>query len=111
MTSNYNIHLSGAPEFTPVFGGMLVARSLVLYVCFVDRCLSFCPFSFGHRVVCPSSILQILITPLVSSNSSSNEGIIKPYMFYCHVIYLYQLKLNNNFLRTVINVVCDNLLK
>jgi hypothetical protein len=24
--------------------------------CFVDRCLSFCPFSFCHCVVCPSSI-------------------------------------------------------
>jgi hypothetical protein len=32
-----------------------VTRS-VLCVCFVDRCLSFCPFSFGHCVVCPSSI-------------------------------------------------------
>jgi hypothetical protein len=29
---------------------------LVLYVCFVDRCLSFCPFSFGHCVVWSSSI-------------------------------------------------------
>jgi hypothetical protein len=27
-----------------------------LYVCFVDRCLSFCTFSFGHCVVCSSSI-------------------------------------------------------
>jgi hypothetical protein len=33
---------SGAPEFTPVFGGVRVTRSLVLCVCFVDRCLSFC---------------------------------------------------------------------
>jgi hypothetical protein len=31
-------------------------RSLVLYVCFVDRCLSFCTFSYGHCVVCSSSI-------------------------------------------------------
>jgi len=23
--------------------------------CFVDRCVSFCPFSFGHCVVCPSN--------------------------------------------------------
>jgi hypothetical protein len=30
--------------------------SLVLCVCFVDRCLSFCPFSFSHYVVWPSSI-------------------------------------------------------
>jgi hypothetical protein len=32
----------------------LDTRSLVLWVCFVDRCRSFCPFSFGHCVVCPS---------------------------------------------------------
>jgi hypothetical protein len=38
-------------------------RSKVLFVCFVDRCLSLCPLSFGHCVVCS----QILITPLVSS--------------------------------------------
>ena len=45
-------HLS-APT---VFSGVRVTRSLVLYVCFVDRCLSFCTFSFGHCVVCSSSI-------------------------------------------------------
>jgi hypothetical protein len=33
-----------------------VARSLVLCVCFVYHCLSFCPYSFGHCVVCSSSI-------------------------------------------------------
>ena len=47
---------SRAHEFTPVFSGARVTRSLVLCVCFVDRCLSFCPFSFGHCVVCSSSI-------------------------------------------------------
>jgi hypothetical protein len=31
-------------------------KSLVLCVYFVDRCLSFCTFSFGHCVVCSSSI-------------------------------------------------------
>ena len=40
----------------PVFNGVRVTRSLVLYVCFVDRCLSFCSFSFDHCVVCSSSI-------------------------------------------------------
>jgi hypothetical protein len=39
-----------------VFSGVRVTRSLVLCVCFVDRCLSFCTFSFGHCVVCSSSI-------------------------------------------------------
>ena len=38
------------------FSGVRVTQSLVLYACFVDRCLSFCTFSFGHYVVCPSSI-------------------------------------------------------
>jgi hypothetical protein len=40
----------------PVFSGVRVTRSLVLYVCFVNCCLSFCAFSFGHCVVCSSSI-------------------------------------------------------
>jgi hypothetical protein len=35
----------------PVFSGV---RSLVLCVCFVYRCLSFCTFSFGHCVFCSS---------------------------------------------------------
>jgi hypothetical protein len=33
-------HLSSLP----VFSGVRVTRSLVLYVCFVDRCLFFCTF-------------------------------------------------------------------
>ena len=48
--------LSGASEFTPSFSGARVTRSLVLYVCFVILCLSFSPFSFGHFLVCSSSI-------------------------------------------------------
>ena len=39
----------------PVFSGVRATRSLVLCVCFVDRCLSFCRFSFGHCAVCQSS--------------------------------------------------------
>ena len=44
------------PSSTPIFSGVRVTRSLVLCVCFVDRCLSFCTFSFDYCVVCPSSI-------------------------------------------------------
>ena len=36
--------------------GGIVTRSLVLCVYFVDRCLSVCTVSFGHCVVCSSSI-------------------------------------------------------
>ena len=39
-----------------VFSGVCIIRSLVLCVCFVDRCLSFC--TFGHCVVCSSSIYR-----------------------------------------------------
>jgi hypothetical protein len=46
------VHLSSPT----VFSGVRVTQSLVLYVCFVGRCLSFCTFSFGHCVVCSSSI-------------------------------------------------------
>jgi hypothetical protein len=41
-------------EFTPILSGVRVIRSLVLFVYFVDRCLSFFPFAVGHYVVCPS---------------------------------------------------------
>ena len=41
----------------PVFSGVRV--SLVLCVCFVDRCLSFC--TFGHCVVCSSSIYRFWV--------------------------------------------------
>jgi hypothetical protein len=47
-------HLSSAP----VFSGFHVTRSLVICVCFLDRCLSFCTFPFGHYVVCSSSIYR-----------------------------------------------------
>ena len=41
-----------------VFSGVRVTRSIVVCVCFVDRRLSFCTFSFGHCIVCPSSIYE-----------------------------------------------------
>ena len=39
----------------PVFSGIRVTRSLVLCVWFIDSCLSFCTFLFGHCGVCSSS--------------------------------------------------------
>jgi hypothetical protein len=41
-------HLSSPPFFCGV--------RLLLHVCFVNRCLSICPFSFDLCVVCSSSI-------------------------------------------------------
>jgi hypothetical protein len=51
----------------PRFLVEFVLQSLVVCVCFVDRCLSFCTFSFGHCVVCSSSLYRLwipLLTPL-----------------------------------------------
>ena len=56
---NRNCYPSGAPEFTPGFRMVRVAR-LSVY-CFVDRCMSICPFSFGHCVVCPPSTYGFLL--------------------------------------------------
>ena len=36
--------------------GVRVTRSLVLCICFVDCFLLYCHFSFGHCVICSSSI-------------------------------------------------------
>ena len=44
-------YASEASEFTPVFSGVRVTRSLVLFVYFVDRWLS---FSIGNCVIGPS---------------------------------------------------------
>jgi hypothetical protein len=57
-----------------VYSGVRVTRYLVLCVRFVDRCLSFCTFSFGNCIV----DLRILITPLISSNSSSSFVFVVP---------------------------------
>jgi hypothetical protein len=63
--------LPGYLSLPSTFCGVLFTRSLVLCVCFVDRC--FCTFSFGHCVICSSSIyrfwvplwyLQTLLTQL-----------------------------------------------
>jgi hypothetical protein len=42
-------HLSSSH---PGLSDVRVTRFLLLYVCFEDHCLSFCPFSFGHCIVC-----------------------------------------------------------
>ena len=39
-----------------VFSGVRVTQSLIVCIYFVDRCLSFSPFTFSHCVVCSSSI-------------------------------------------------------
>ena len=70
---------SGAPEFTTGFNWVRVTRSLVLYVCFLDRCLSFCTFFFWP-------LCCLFFFDMVSSNSSI--GALKVSVIYKLIIKL-----------------------
>ena len=62
LTRRVSLMEQELPTLPEHLSGVRVTRSLVLYVCFVDRCLSFCTFSFGHCVVC-SSIYGFWLPP------------------------------------------------
>ena len=70
-----------------------VFRFLVLCVYFLDRILSSFPFSFGYCGNCQFFDLWILMTPLVSSNSSKTK------------------RLNMNFWILVLNATFSNKIK
>jgi hypothetical protein len=85
----------------PVFSGVRYTRSLVLYVCFVDRCLSFCTFFLLAIVLsvllrytdsdCPFGIFKLFLMPL-STIYQLYRGItrstrIKPLAFSFHFKY------------------------
>ena len=53
----------------PVFSRVHVTRSLVLCACFVDRCLSFCPF-----------FLAIVLSVLPFTDSDYHFGIFKLFL-------------------------------
>jgi hypothetical protein len=62
---------SGAPEFTPSFSGVRVTRSILSCMCIFCRSLVVLLSFFFWPLCCLSFFdLRILITPLVSSNSS-----------------------------------------
>jgi membrane-anchored protein YejM (alkaline phosphatase superfamily) len=50
----------------PVLSGVCVTRSLVLYVCLIDRCLSFCTFSL---------VLSVLVMQFVKNNNKQMRNI------------------------------------
>jgi hypothetical protein len=64
------------PSSPPVLSGVRVNRSLVLYICFVDRCLSFCTFFFWPLCCLFFFDIRILLSPLVSSTNSSYTNIL-----------------------------------
>jgi hypothetical protein len=56
LVEQEQLSLSENLSSSPVFNEVRITRSLAVCVCFVDRCLSFCTFSFAHCVVCCFSI-------------------------------------------------------
>jgi hypothetical protein len=88
-----------------VFSGVCVTRSLVLCVCFIDCCLSFWPFSFGHCTVCSSvfwplyclffCLLAIVLSVLLSFGHCTVCFSI--YGFWLPLWYLQALLINHHF--------------
>ena len=79
-------HLSSPP----VFSGVRVTRSLVLYTCMFCRSLFVLLYFFFWPLCCLFFFdIRILITPLVSSNSSSCKmpALYFTYENYCGYIY------------------------
>jgi hypothetical protein len=84
-------------KFTPCFSGVRITRSLVLCICFVDRWVYLLNFFFWP-LCCLFFDTQILITPLISSNSSNDNiwsyfifqinYIIKCWMFNQYISYI-----------------------
>ena len=64
-------HLSSPP----VSDEVRVTRFLVLCVCFVDRCSSFCTFVLWPLFCLFFFDIRILIAPLVSSNSAYSTNV------------------------------------
>jgi hypothetical protein len=81
---------TASPSGSPlVFSEVRVARSFSVW-CFVDHCLFFCPFSFGHRSISPSYIyvfclllwyLQTFLKKLLFNDFSWS------YVIYLHCDY------------------------
>ena len=70
---------SGAPEFTPVFSGVCVTRSLVLCVIFVDRVCSLVLFVLAI-VLSVLLLLVIVLSVLRFMDSDYPFGIFKRFL-------------------------------
>jgi hypothetical protein len=66
------------PRF--LVGFVLLDLQFYMYV-FVDRCLSFCTFSFGHCVVCSSSIYGFWLSLWYLQSRLPQETFVKGWVF------------------------------
>jgi hypothetical protein len=80
----YNILIKDHLSSPPVFSGVRVTRYLVLYVCFVDRCLSFCTFPLAIVLSvllrytdsdCPVGIFKLFLLSRSRINIWNDPGI------------------------------------
>ena len=96
----------------PAFSGVRVTRSLVLCVCFVDRCLFFCTFSFGHYCVVCSSIYGFSL-PLWYLQTLLNNMLVLSYFFYqgCHQFMYHWLCVNIHNLKKILFNLSHDFLK
>jgi hypothetical protein len=68
-----------------------------LCVCFVDRCLSFWPFSFGHYLVCPSiygfwlpfGIFKLFLNIYIFISIFFQSKFSYQYFFYRAIVHIY----------------------
>ena len=78
------------------FSGVRVNWAFVLCVCFVDRCLAFLSFFYWSLCCLSFFDLRIVVTPLVSSNSS--------YSLYKSISMLYLDDFNSDFYQIIISL-------
>jgi hypothetical protein len=52
---------SGAPEGWAVPAPLVIPVMLLSDLLFVAHCLSFCPFSFDHCIICPSVCRSLFV--------------------------------------------------
>jgi hypothetical protein len=75
----------------PVFSGVCVTRSLILCVCFVDRCLSCCPFYFWSLCCLSCFVLRILHILINSSAVSMSDATLVRLQMCILAIKIYQM--------------------
>jgi branched-subunit amino acid transport protein len=92
-------HLSSPP----VFSGARGTGSLILCVCFVDRCLSFCPFSIVYCVVCSSIYIFWLPLWYLQILFKQHQSIKKP-IILCLLVFQISHLLNYNAVRGLFRI-------
>ena len=98
-----------------VLSGVRVARSLVFCVLCCRLLFVLLSLFFGYCIVCSSSDLRLLITPLISSNSSFlfHSIRLELWVFGCHLMEVFRWKESSwasSYCSWVYNYLCNQCL-